>query len=86
MQASATRDLHRDVHIEDTSPLITPIELVDKLPTTARVERAVESGRGQVRKILSGEDHRFVLIVGPCSIHDEDATLDYAQRLLNYAE
>ena len=85
MQASATMDLHRDVHIEGTSPLITPIELVNKLPTTARVERFVESGREQVRKILSGEDKRFLVIVGPCSIHDEDATLDYAQRLLNYA-
>lgn len=82
MQASATRD----VHIEGTSPLITPIELVNKLPTTAPVEQAVESGREQVRKILRGEDKRFIIIVGPCSIHDQDATLDYAQRLVNSAK
>ena len=78
MLPSATRD----VHIESTTPLITPIDLVNKHPITSQVERIVESGRDQVRDILNGKDSRLMIIVGPCSIHDEDAALDYARRLV----
>ena len=78
MQPSTTRDLH----IQNTVPLVTPRELVDKLPVTRQVERTVASGREQARNILNGSDARFMLIVGPCSIHDEEAASDYARRLL----
>jgi len=77
MQHSATRD----VHIDSTTPLITPINLVNKLPITPNVESTVLSGREQVRKVLNGEDKRLMMIVGPCSIHDEEVALDYAHRL-----
>ena len=79
MRTSVTRD----VNIESTAPLIAPIELVNKLAVTPRVERIVASGREQTRKILNGEDARLMVIVGPCSIHDERAALDYAARLLD---
>ena len=82
MQPSATRD----VHILDTQPLITPIELVNRLPITPRVEAVVLSGRAQVRKILNGEDSRLLMIVGPCSIHNEESALEYAQRLGQLAQ
>ena len=77
MQPSATRD----VHIRDTQPLITPINLVNELPITPEVEQVVLSGREQVSKILNGEDPRLLLIVGPCSIHNEDLALEYARKL-----
>ena len=77
MQPSATRD----VHIRDTQPLITPINLVNELPITPEVEQVVLSGREQVSKILNGEDPRLLLIVGPCSIHTEDLALEYARKL-----
>ena len=77
MQTSVTRDWH----IESTAPLITPIEPNRELPVSPRVEHTVASGRAQTRKILNGEDPRFLVIVGPCSIHDEEAALDYAERL-----
>ena len=48
MQPSATRD----VHVIDSQPLITPVELINEMPITPEVERAVLSGREQVRKIL----------------------------------
>ena len=73
----------RDVNIESTAPLIAPIELVNKLPVTPRVEQVVASGREQAKKILNGEDARLMVIVGPCSIHDEESALDYAGRLLD---
>ena len=79
MQPSATRD----VHIESTAPLITPVELVSRLPITPQVERTVLSGREQVRNVLNGENTRLMMVVGPCSIHDEGAALDYAERLLH---
>ena len=77
MQPSATRD----VHIQDTQPLITPIDLVNKLPITPEVEQVVLSGREQVSRILNGEDPRLLVIVGPCSIHNEELALEYARKL-----
>lgn len=76
----------RDVHIISTTPLITPVDLVNKLPVTPEVERIVVSGREQVRSILSGEDSRLMMIVGPCSIHNEDSALEYAQRLVDFSK
>jgi 3-deoxy-7-phosphoheptulonate synthase len=61
--------------------LITPINLVNELPITPEVEQVVLSGREQVSKILNGEDPRLLLIVGPCSIHNEDLALEYARKL-----
>ena len=82
MLPSATRD----VHIESTTPLITPIDLVNKLPITRKFERTVVSGREQVRGILNGQDTRLMMIVGPCSIHDEEVALEYAQRLADLSK
>ncbi len=78
MQPSAARD----VHIESTMPLISPLDLVNKLPVSPEAEKTVLSGRQQLRDILNGLDSRFMLVVGPCSIHDEKAALEYAGRLL----
>ena len=82
MLPSATRD----VNIENTTPLITPIDLVNKLPITPQVERTVVSGREQVQSILNGRDTRLMMIVGPCSIHDEEAALEYARRLVGLSK
>ena len=82
MLPSATRD----IHIESTTPLITPIDLVNNLPITPHVERTVVSGREQVRSIINGQDTRLMMIVGPCSIHDEKAALEYARRLVDLSE
>ena len=55
MQPSATRD----VHILDTIPIISPLELVNELPVTSAVEHTVEWGREQTRNILNGTDPRL---------------------------
>ena len=77
MQQSATRD----VHIESMTPLIAPIELVNEIPINSDVENTVLMGREQVKRVLSSQDPRLMIVVGPCSIHDEEAALDYARRL-----
>jgi len=77
MQPTVTRDLN----INTTVPLVTPIELVNEIPVPSNAEITVAAGRNQVRRILNGSDSRFMVIVGPCSIHDEEAALEYAERL-----
>ena len=77
MQQSKTRD----VNVRSVEPLITPIELVAKLPITREAEMTVLKGRRQIQDILRGEDSRFMVITGPCSVHDEKAALEYAERL-----
>ena len=77
MQPSATRD----VHIKDTQPLTTPIDLLNALPITPAVEQTVLEGREQVRNVLHGNDPRLLLIVGPCSIHSKESALEYTAKL-----
>ena len=68
-------------HHELASDLPTPAALAARLPRSPRAAATVERGRAAVRDALHGKDPRFVAIVGPCSIHDPAAALDYAERL-----
>lgn len=70
-----------DINIRGTTPLVAPLELHARLPLSDAASATVVAGREQVRRVLSGEDRRLMVVVGPCSIHDERAALDYAERL-----
>ena len=61
--------------------LVTPAELAQRYPVSAGVAENVTTSRKRIEKILNCEDRRLLVIVGPCSIHDLDAAMDYAQRL-----
>ncbi len=61
--------------------LVTPAELAQRYPVTPSVAEHVTASRRRIEKILNGEDRRLLVIIGPCSIHDLDAAVDYAQRL-----
>ncbi len=61
--------------------LVTPAELAQRYPVSATVAEHVTTSRKRIEKILNGDDRRLLVIVGPCSIHDLDAAMDYAQRL-----
>jgi len=61
--------------------LVTPAELAQRYPVSAAVAEHVTTSRKRIEKILNGDDRRLLVIVGPCSIHDLDAAMDYAQRL-----
>ena len=76
----------RDVNVESTEPLISPVGLVEELPLTADVEAVVLEGRRQIQAVLRGDDPRFMVITGPCSIHDEVAGIEYAERLKELQE
>jgi len=75
-----------NLHVVDTSPLITPTELRQELPISERVADTVATTRDAIRAILQGEDRRVLTVVGPCSIHDVDAARDYAEHLLKARE
>jgi len=61
--------------------LITPQALADKLPISPSVAQHVMESRKRIEKIISGEDQRLLVVVGPCSIHDIEAAIDYAGKL-----
>ncbi len=66
--------------------LVTPAELAGRYPVTDAVATHVNTARRRIEHILNGEDKRLLVIIGPCSIHDPDAALDYARRLLGMRE
>src|SRR5947207_9928916 len=69
------------LHVHDMLPLLSPRDLKATLPITAAAHRTVVQGRNAIQRILRKEDHRLLVIVGPCSIHDPEAALEYAGRL-----
>ncbi len=70
-----------NLRIAQTRPLISPAEFDRVLPNNPTSHRTVIQGRRAIERILAGEDRRLLAIVGPCSIHDEAAALEYAERL-----
>ena len=72
----------RDVNVVSASQLVSPVQLIKDLPVSAAAERTVLEGRDQIRAVLRGDDDRMMMVVGPCSIHDETAAVEYASRLL----
>jgi len=67
------------------SPLISPALLRQELPVDAATAKTVAQGRSATVDILDGADDRLIVVVGPCSVHDPDAALDYARRLADKA-
>jgi 3-deoxy-7-phosphoheptulonate synthase len=63
-------------------PLITPDELKSQLPETDEAARLVASSRVSIHNILTNKDRRRLVITGPCSLHDREATLEYAHKLV----
>ncbi|MDE2260395.1 MAG: 3-deoxy-7-phosphoheptulonate synthase, partial [Betaproteobacteria bacterium] len=70
-----------DVRIREIKELLPPVHLLREFPLSAEATRVVYETRKQIHRILHGADDRLVVIVGPCSIHDPKAALDYATRL-----
>ncbi|ORX61725.1 3-deoxy-7-phosphoheptulonate synthase [Hesseltinella vesiculosa] len=71
-----------DLRITGYNALLTPAFLQEELPMSEQSEQTVSKGRQEASAILTGEDDRLIIIVGPCSIHDTQAAKEYCQRLL----
>jgi 3-deoxy-7-phosphoheptulonate synthase len=70
-----------DVRIENLRPLIPPAILMEELPLTGEQAQTVAAARSEIADVLAGKDDRLLLVVGPCSVHDTQAALEYATRL-----
>lgn len=71
----------QDLHVKAIVPLPTPRELKGQSPATEAVNATVARSRERVLRVLRQEDPRLLVVIGPCSIHDEKGALDYASRL-----
>ncbi len=70
-----------DLRIRALQPLVAPAELIEALPCEPAMSDTVASARAACHAILHGDDDRLIVVVGPCSIHDPVAALEYAGRL-----
>ncbi len=72
----------QDLNVQSITPLVAPCQLKLRLPMSETTNQTVVTGRDEVIRILSGDDDRLLVIVGPCSIHDPEAAIEYAGRLV----
>jgi 3-deoxy-7-phosphoheptulonate synthase len=70
-----------DLRIDAIMKLMPPRELMEEIPVDAAVAKTVLEGRSAIQNILAGQDDRLVVVIGPCSIHDPDAAIEYGQLL-----
>ena len=75
-----------DLRIGDVRPLLSPAILHEEIPASEAASDLVSDARRTVEACLAGEDRRLVVVVGPCSVHDVRATLEYAERLRELQE
>jgi 3-deoxy-7-phosphoheptulonate synthase len=78
-------DYVRDRRIERVVPLLAPDTLLEELPLSSAQADVVIAGRRDVHGVLERLDDRLLAVVGPCSVHDPDATLEYAAKLAELA-
>ncbi len=70
-----------DVRITGMQEVAPPDELIAQIPIDDAMSRQIFSIRGQINDVVSGQDPRLLVVVGPCSIHDPKAAIEYAERL-----
>ena len=75
-----------DLRIQNLRELVVPEALIAQLPAEGPLAEHVNASRGVIQSILEQADDRLVVVVGPCSIHDPDAAMDYAARLKALAD
>ena len=71
-----------DVRVRQIARLIKPETLANEIPVTPAASTTTRAARQAIHRVLTGSDDRILLVIGPCSIHDPDAALEYARRLL----
>ncbi len=75
------KDSIHNVHIVTEKVLITPAQLKAVLPLKTEFRHQIETHRQEIADIIHKKDRRLLVVIGPCSIHDIEAALDYAKRL-----
>lgn len=75
-----------DVRINKIKDLLPPIALLERYPASEQAIQSVVSGRAAIHNIFNDKDDRLLVVIGPCSIHDPKAALEYGQRLVKLRE
>ena len=75
-----------DVRINRIKDLLPPIALLERFPASEKATQSVVSGRAAIHNIFNHKDDRVLVIIGPCSIHDPKAALEYGERLVKLRE
>ncbi|MDF0533230.1 3-deoxy-7-phosphoheptulonate synthase AroG [Shewanella sp. A32] len=75
-----------DVRIKEVKQLLPPIAILERFPATDNASATVFNARRSIHQMLHTQDDRLLVIIGPCSIHDPEAALEYGQRLLALRE
>ncbi|AZQ84471.1 3-deoxy-7-phosphoheptulonate synthase [Colwellia sp. Arc7-635] len=75
-----------DVRIKRIKELLPPIALRERFPSSEQATKSVYAGRQAISKIFNNQDDRLLVVIGPCSIHDPKAALEYGQRLVKLRE
>ncbi|KGQ70994.1 phospho-2-dehydro-3-deoxyheptonate aldolase [Chelonobacter oris] len=86
MNAVAHKDTIHNVNIQDEKVLLTPQELKQKLPLSLALKKQIEQSRYDIAQIIHKKDNRLLVVIGPCSIHDPAAAIEYAHKLKALAE
>jgi len=75
-----------DVRIKKIKDLLPPVALLERFPASEKATKSVLSGRTAIHNIFTGKEDRLLVVIGPCSIHDPEAALEYGQRLAKLRE
>jgi len=75
-----------DVRINKIKDLLPPIALLERFPASEKATKSVFNGRHAIHNILNGKDDRLLVVIGPCSIHDPKAALEYGEKLVELRE
>lgn len=75
-----------NINVQSQEILITPEKLKETLPLAGNARKTIKESRQVIRDILDKKDHRLFIVLGPCSIHDVEAAMDYANRLKALAD
>lgn len=75
-----------DIRINQIKELLPPVALLERFPATENASASVFNGREAIHNIFNGEDDRLLVVVGPCSIHDPKAAIEYGERLVKLRE
>lgn len=74
-------DITNDLHVIETRPLLSPAFIKSEYPISSEAAGLVAHTRERIRDILTGKDQRLLVVVGPCSIHDVKAAMEYGEKL-----
>ena len=75
-----------NVRIISSAPMVSPNTLIKQFPQSEKASKGVFSARQVIKEIIYGEDKRLMVLVGPCSIHDTKAAIEYANKLVKLKE